>query len=131
MLVLTTSLHYEALLSVRRLFGARAASRHGPAGVLVALVAVHLVEIALYAGAYALGAYHLGLGVLRGPSGRAALDLFYFAAETYSTLGYGDIVPLGALRVLASVESLNGALLLAWSGAFLFGVIDGSRRDAD
>jgi hypothetical protein len=40
-------------------------------------------------------------------------------------VGYGDIVPLGALRLVACVESLNGLLLLAWSGAFLYGVLDG------
>jgi len=124
MLVLTTSLHHRSLRTIQRRFEASRASRPIAAWVLVALVAVHLAEIGLYAGAYALGAYHLGLGQLRGPGGGAALDLFYFAAETYSTLGYGDIVPLGALRLLASVESLNGAMLLAWSGAFLFGVVD-------
>ena len=70
----------------------------------------------------------LGLGGLRGSSGNAALDFFYFAAETYSTLGYGDLVPVGALRVVASVEALNGLMLLSWSGAFLFGVLDRDGR---
>jgi hypothetical protein len=74
-----------------------------------------------------VGANLFGLGGLRGTSGNAALDFFYFAAETYSTLGYGDLVPVGALRVVAGVEALNGLMLLSWSGAFLFGVLD---RDA-
>ncbi len=78
---------------------------------------------ALYAGAYALGTYEFSLGGLSGSLGRPALDFFYFAAETYSTLGYGDLVPVGALRLIASVESLNGLLLLSWSGAFLYGVL--------
>lgn len=40
--------------------------------------------------------------------------------ETYSALGYGDLFPLGYLRLIASVSPLNGSLLLAWSGSFLF-----------
>jgi Ion channel len=63
-----------------------------------------------------------------GSSGNAVLQFFYFAAKTYSTLGYGDLVPVGALRVVASVEALNGLMLLSWSGAFLFGVLDRDGR---
>lgn len=44
----------------------------------------------------------------------------YYASETYSALGYGDILPAGYLRLIASVSPLNGSLLLAWSGSFLF-----------
>ena len=29
---------------------------------------------------------------------------------------------------MASVEALNGLLLVAWSGAFLFGVLEDARR---
>jgi hypothetical protein len=128
MLGITTALHYEAL----RLLG-WAASRHSVSqrravGFLTTLVALHLTEIALYAVAYALSANVFELGSLGGSSGPAWLDFFYFAAETYSTLGYGDLVPVGALRLLASVESVNGLLLLAWSGAFLFGVLDNRTR---
>ena len=42
------------------------------------------------------------------------------SAETYSSLGYGDIYPLGDIRLLASITPLIGILLLGWSGAFLF-----------
>ena len=93
-------------------------------------VAVHLAEVTFYAGAYALGANVFRLGWLGGSSGNAALDFFYFAAQTYSTLGYGDLVPVGALRLIASVESLNGLMLLSWSGAFLYGVLDREGRNA-
>ena len=123
MLAMTSALHHHALHSLAEATGGKRLSRLGVVAFLVALVAVHLLQIGLYAGAYALGAQLLSLGRLGGPSGNA-LDYFYFAAETYSTLGYGDIVPVGALRLIASVESLNGLLLLAWSGSFLFGVMD-------
>lgn len=39
---------------------------------------------------------------------------FYFSAVTFTTLGYGDIQPATAtVRVLASIESFLGALLIA------------------
>ena len=46
--------------------------------------------------------------------------VFYFVAETYSSLGLVDIMPHGALRLIVAIGSINGILLLAWSGAFLF-----------
>lgn len=123
MLALTTSLHFEGLkLLARPRIGSR--SRPGPVFAITVLVALHLVEIGLYAAAYAAGIHVLDLGSLRGVAHTSGLDYFYFAAETYSTLGYGDVVPMGALRLVASVEPLNGLLLLAWSGAFLFRLLD-------
>lgn len=40
----------------------------------------------------------------------------YFSAETFTTLGYGDVVPHGDLRLLAGIEALNGLLLIGWTG---------------
>ena|SRR5437763_17028481 len=124
MLAVTTAIHHEALRLLTRASTGRRMTQKWAVCFLAALVAVHLAEIGLYAVAFALGANVLDLGGLRGSSGIAALDFFYFAAETYSTLGYGDLVPVGALRIVASVEALNGLMLLSWSGAFLFGVLD-------
>jgi hypothetical protein len=127
-LAIATAFHYEALRLLEYAATGLGVSRHRTVGLLTALVALHLAEIALYALAYAAGANLFGLGSLRGSSGRAWVDFLYFAAETYSTLGYGDLVPVGALRLVAGVEALNGLLLLAWSGAFLFGMLDGGSR---
>ena len=131
----TTAWHHYALQFLGRISAVRPPSRGRVVAFLVALIGVHLAQVGLYALAYAVGDQVMKLGSLLGPDGNTALDYFYFAAETYSTLGYGDIVPIGALRLVASVESLNGLLLLAWSGAFLYGVLDGpgyrSGRDPE
>lgn len=129
MLALTTALHYEGL-KLLATSGRGPRSRPGPIFAVTALVALHLAEIGLYAAAYAAGIQMLGLGALRGAAPASGLDYFYFAAETYSTLGYGDVVPTGALRLVASVEPLNGLLLLAWSGAFLFRSLEERDRQA-
>jgi hypothetical protein len=128
LLAATTGFHYEALrILLHRLYG-RHLSRPWVVRLVVTLVAIHGTEIALYAGAYALATEVLGIGRLAGGSVHGFIDLCYFAAETYSTLGYGDLVPTGALRILASLEAVNGVLLLTLSGAFLSGMLRDSYQ---
>ena len=43
----------------------------------------------------------------------------YFSTTTFSTLGYGDVVPNPEWRMLAALESVNGFLLIGWSTAYL------------
>ena len=44
----------------------------------------------------------------------------YFSAETYTSLGFGDLTPNGPVRLLAGVEALNGLLLIGWSASFTY-----------
>jgi hypothetical protein len=44
----------------------------------------------------------------------------YFSVETYSSLGFGDLVPIGPVRMLAGVEALNGLLLIGWSASYAY-----------
>jgi hypothetical protein len=39
---------------------------------------------------------------------------------TYTTVGYGDFVPTGAIRFLCGVEALAGFVLITWSASFMF-----------
>ena len=43
----------------------------------------------------------------------------YFSTATFSTVGYGDIVPHHDWRVFAAMEGVNGFLLIGWSTAYL------------
>ena len=118
--VATTLVHYDAL---RYLFGLARRRRTPRSTVLVVvsgLLTVHMVEIARYAGLYALGAGVLGLGTFGGDIARGFVTMLRFSAETYATLGYGDVIAKGNLRLIAGAETLNGLLLLAWSGSALF-----------
>ena len=87
--------------------------------VLVALIA-HLVEVAVYAGAYALASGALALGDFGGRAIADPLDYFYFSIVSYTSLGLGDVFPSGHLRFITGVEALNGLLLIAWSGSFIY-----------
>jgi hypothetical protein len=88
--------------------------------IVLAVLLAHLVEVALYGGAYATGDRVLGIGDLEGAPVSTALDYFYFSIVSYTSLGIGDIFPSAHLRFIAGVEALNGLLLIAWSGSFIY-----------
>ncbi|MBX9466602.1 two pore domain potassium channel family protein [Rhizobium sp. WL3] len=43
----------------------------------------------------------------------------YFSTTTFSTVGFGDVVPNPEWRMLAALEGVNGFLLIGWSTAYL------------
>jgi hypothetical protein len=48
---------------------------------------------------------------------------FYFSAENYTALGYGDIVLSERWRLLGRLEAINGLLLFGLSTAVIFAVM--------
>jgi Ion channel len=81
-------------------------------GVVIAMLALHGIEIWLFAFAY------LWLGAI--PNLEAAL---YFSTISYSTVGYNDTHVLTQWRLLGAFESVLGIFLLGWSTAFFFRMI--------
>lgn len=88
-------------------------------GVFGALLA-HAVEIWLFALAYYLMHKAEGWGELTGNFNGSLMDCVYFSFTVFSTVGFGDIVPMGDLRYLTGIESLTGLVLITWSACFLF-----------
>lgn len=43
----------------------------------------------------------------------ALLNSFYFSVVTFTTLGYGDITPVGVSRFIAAIEAFTGSFTLA------------------
>ncbi len=130
MLLLTSALiHYEAL----RVLDAGVPMLGWPRRwhillVIVGLFCAHALEIVLYAVAYHMLVHHTALGVIAG-SDRLPFDAaLYFSMETYATLGYGDLVPTGAIRLLAGSESLAGLLLIGWSASYAHITMDRAAR---
>ncbi len=46
-------------------------------------------------------------------------EALYFSTVTFSTLGYGDLIPHQEWRLLAGMEGIDGFLLIGWSTAYL------------
>src|SRR5690349_520768 len=84
--------------------------------IMMATVAVlmvaHLTEIGIW------GLLYASLGVTENP-----LDAYYFAFVNYTTLGYGDVLPLAYWRMLGPFAAMNGILLFGWSTAVIFDVL--------
>jgi hypothetical protein len=72
----------------------------------------HIAEVGVWALAYAL--------VDAAPSGADVLD---FAFVNYTTLGYGNVVPVERWRLLGPMTAMNGVLMFGWSTAVIFEVL--------
>ena len=48
----------------------------------------------------------------------------YFSFVTYTTIGFGDVILGPGWRMLAGIEGLTGLLLVGWSTAFMFAVVN-------
>jgi hypothetical protein len=80
--------------------------------IAYSLVAIHLVEIAVWA------IYYWRQECL--PDLESS---FYFSGVTYTTVGYGDIVLSNHWRLLGPVEGLTGILMCGLSTGFFFAVV--------
>ena len=88
-------------------------------GVLGALLA-HAIEVWIFAAAYYYMNGAESWGFLQGSFNGSILDCVYYSFTTYTTLGFGDIEPIGAIRFLTGIEALTGLVLITWSASFLF-----------
>jgi len=59
-------------------------------------------------------------GSIQGNFNGSLLDSLYFSFTNFSTLGFGDIEPFGAIRFLVGMEALVGFVLITWTASFLF-----------
>ena len=57
-------------------------------------------------------------------------DVLYFAFVNYTTLGYGDIVPVERWRLIGPITAMNGILLFGWSTAVIFEVLDVATQES-
>jgi hypothetical protein len=74
---------------------------------------VHLIQIALWAAAL------LMVGELA-----TFENAFYFSAQNYTALGYGDLTLSERWRLLGPLEAINGLLLFGLSTAVMFAVMN-------
>lgn len=123
----TTTIHFEVLNFIENSIGKFLSNRKKLLTVLSLIIATHLVEIIVYALVFYLAAVPLNIGHFNTNRNLGLIDFFYYSAETYSSLGYGDILPRGEIRTIASICPLNGILLLSWSGAFLYDFVSKKR----
>jgi hypothetical protein len=129
--ILNIAIHSFAMVFVIKV--ARAASAGEPSHPYVGLSAVmiptvlclmivHAAEVIVWGGCYGL--------IDAAPPGANPV---YFAFVNYTTLGYGDILPVERWEILGPMTAMNGVLLFGWSTAVIFEVLRRvlARLDAD
>ena len=82
---------------------------------IVVLTILHTLQIVVWAFAYL---YLLPENVLT-----TFEEATYFSFVTFTSLGYGDITFDGVWRILSGIEALSGVLLIGWSTALLFAIV--------
>lgn len=109
---------YHWLISASRL--------HLASVIFFGYILINLIFACIY---FYIGAHHFG-GVDMSSPKQQFLSLFFFSAQTITTLGYGHIYPISnAAGIAAAFESLLGLLSFAIATGILFGRF--SRPKAD
>jgi hypothetical protein len=81
---------------------------------------LHTIEIVIWAGAYQWLLPDHELATFE--------EAVYFSFVTFTTLGYGDITLSEGWRLLSGIEALNGILLVGWTTAMIFSVVQNIWR---
>ncbi len=121
LVLLTVLIHYEVLrLASILLPRLTIPPRTRMFFVIIAAFFAHTVEVWLYAFAYYIFVNYLGLGHFEGLPVTTFMEYLYYSTVTYTSLGLGDIYPVGGLRLVSGVEALNGLVLIGWSASFTY-----------
>ncbi len=91
------------------------------ASTVVVLVILHAAQIVLWALAYIFLLPPTVLNTFE--------EATYFSFVTFTTLGYGDITLSGEWRIMSGIEALNGILLVGWSTAMVFTIVQRMWQD--
>ena len=113
--------HYEFMSVSSRLI-ARAALKRRARIVLVILtmLVAHVVEVWIFGLTYWFLDAWPALGQIEGGFDQGALDFVYFSVVNYTTLGFGDMLPTGSMRILSGSEALVGLVMVTWTASFAF-----------
>jgi Ion channel len=116
------AVHYEALRNCIRLLPAVTRRRRRRVIFLILIILLtHVAEIWIFAGAYLLLMQWSAFGSIGGElESLGLLDYVYYSAMVYTTVGFGDLIPEGAIRFMTGMEALTGLVMITWSASFTF-----------
>ena len=119
---LTVGLHYEVLQFLSNQVGkwSHIRPRIRVLVLIIILLLLHIVEIWLFGAGLYTTKYFSSLGGITGIDNYDLLDAVYLSATTYTTVGYGDLIPHGPIRFLIGTEALVGLMMITWSASFTY-----------
>ena len=119
----------HAIVMAAVLWTARLADQRATARQSLRLVAVMIATVSVLMTAHIAEVVVWSLAYMMVGAAPPGTDLFYFAFVNYTTLGYGDVIPLERWRLLAPMTAMNGVLLFGWSTAVIFEVLRKAMRE--
>ena len=114
-------IHALVMTAVVRASQATAAKVAARPNLVLVAVMVATVSVLMAAHACEVLVWSLAYGLVDATP--AGTDLLYFAFVNYTTLGYGDVIPVERWRLLGPMTAMNGVLLFGWSTAVIFEVL--------
>ncbi len=114
--------HYEGLALISSWLAKRreVISRRNVLYGIFSVLALHVLEIWVFGIAAWLLLMYPETGHVNGANPLQLLDGVYLAAVTYTTVGYGDLAPIGPIRFIAGTMSLTGFVMITWSASFTY-----------
>ena len=113
--------HYEVMSTTSRFLShVRFPRRMRIIVVILAMLVAHVVEVWMFALTFWGLSPWEQLGGLSAIGPTDAQAFVYYSVVTYTTLGLGDILPHGAIRILTGTEALVGLALITWTASFAF-----------
>lgn len=113
--------HFRVLLFLSKITPSlKVKATTGVLVIVLSLFVAHLAEIGIYALVYAASVHWFDLGQFQGDAVAEPMSYLYYSGVTFTTLGLGDIEPVGHIRFITATEALNGFLLITWSASFTF-----------
>ncbi len=115
-------IHYEGLrfLSDRLVTSSNHPHRRRIMLLILALLFMHVVEVWVFGIAYFALLQFDGFGALVGETTMAFVDCIYYSAAVYTTVGFGDIYPVGPIRTMTGAEAITGLTMITWSASYTF-----------
>lgn len=90
---------------------------------VIVAIGLHTLQILVWAVSYLILLPEGGLQTLE--------EALYFSFITFTSLGYGDITLDVGWRLLSGIEALSGILLLGWTTALIFAVVQRTWQAAN
>lgn len=118
---LCVALHYEVLSGCSRYLSSGIRAHRWETIVLILVImTAHVAEMWIFAFGYFLLDGPEGFGRLPGVELATLPDYAYYSAMVYTTVGFGDVYPTGAVRFMTGMEALTGLVMITWSASFTF-----------
>lgn len=117
--VLVAEIHFESFNLISKMFSG-ISMRLRMLLVFFSILVTHVAEIIMYALVIYLLQNQLGFGGFTKEFEPTIINYVYYSAVSYTTVGISSFNATGPLKIIGSLESLTGFMLITWSASFAY-----------